>query len=265
MLNTMAALDAIDLPPGDAEQIDALVRSKEAAFADRDRYITDPTFRHVPVNRLLSVDYANSPLEPATADHGNGSLQGDTVYVCALDHQGNACSLIQSIYYGFGSAFTAGDTGILLQNRGHYFSLDEKHPNCIRPRKRTLHTLMASMAFRKDKPFLVFGTMGADGQPQTTVQVLLRILGGCGAQEAVAAPRVLSGRFLLEDRNDRLHVEKDLGVEALAELERIGHDVSVVPPHDETMGHAHAILVRDDSRVEAGSDPRSDGSAIVLE
>jgi gamma-glutamyltranspeptidase/glutathione hydrolase len=264
MINTMAALDAIDLPAGEAEQIDALVRSKEAAFADRDRYITDPTFRHMPVTRLLSADYANAPRELVPANGGNGSLRGDTVYVCVLDGQGNACSLIQSIYYGFGSALVAGDTGVLLQNRGHYFSLDEKHPNCIRPRKRTLHTLMASMAFRKAEPFLVFGTMGADGQPQTTVQVLLRILTGSGAQDAVAAPRVLSGRFLLEDRNDRLYIEEDLGPETLAALERIGHDVAVVPPHDETMGHAHAILVRDGRQVEAGSDPRSDGSAIVL-
>lgn len=264
ILNLLSFLEGGRSQPGSARQLDAFVRARRAAFHDRDRYVSDPDHVSIPIDRLLSLDYAYDvasalPATPVPV----APVAGDTVYICTLDGHGNACSLIQSIYYAFGSAFTPGSTGIVMQNRGHYFSLNNGHPNVIIPRKRTLHTLMASMALRHGKPWLVFGTMGADGQPQTTVQVLLRALAGASAAEAVAAPRVLSGRFFVEDRDDQLTAEEDLGEELLAELEALGHDVRVVSPQDETMGHAHAILVNGHT-VDAGADPRSDGAAFVL-
>lgn len=259
MLNILSSLDAHRFSPGSAEQIDALVRAKRAAFADRDRYVSDPAFVDVPIQRLLSREHARALAGRRPPRAAQAPIGGDTVYVCATDPDGNACSLIQSIYYGFGSAFVAGATGVLLQNRGHYFSLRHDHPNRLEPRKRTLHTLMASMALRNGRPWLVWGTMGADGQPQTTVQVLERILAGADPQAAVAAPRVLSGRFFIEDDEDRVLVEEDLGAETIAELGRMGHKVDVVPPWDERMGHAQAIVIGDDGLVRAGSDPRSDG------
>jgi gamma-glutamyltranspeptidase/glutathione hydrolase len=264
ILNLLSFLEGGRSQPGSARQLDAFVRARRAAFHDRDRYVSDPDHVSIPIDRLLSLDYAYDvastlPAAPIPV----APVAGDTVYICALDERGNACSLIQSIYYAFGSAFTPGTTGIIMQNRGHYFSLENGHSNVISPRKRTLHTLMASMALRHSKPWLVFGTMGADGQPQTTVQVLLRALAGASAAEAVAAPRVLSGRFFVEDRDDQLSAEEDLGEELLAELEALGHDVRVVPPRDEMMGHAHAILVNGHA-IDAGADPRSDGAAFVL-
>jgi gamma-glutamyltranspeptidase/glutathione hydrolase len=258
MLNILSLPGTENLRPGSAQYVDALVRAKRVAFADRDRFVSDPGFTNIPVEQLLSQERAakaSSRREPVGANPPTG---GDTVYVCSVDREGNACSLIQSIYYAFGAAFVAGDTGILLHNRGHYFSLEESHPNRLEPRKRTLHTLMASMALRNGRPWLVFGTMGADGQPQTTVQVLDQALANPDPQAAVTAPRVLSGRFFVEDDEERLLVEDDFGPEAIAELEAMGHQVRLAPAKSELMGHAHAILAQGGGSVVAGSDPRSD-------
>jgi gamma-glutamyltranspeptidase/glutathione hydrolase len=257
ILNRMAADGSAALPVGSAAWIDHFVAAKRHAFADRDRFITDPALVDVPVAELLSETHALDGRTPTLT--APGPTGGDTVYVCAVDQAGNACSLIQSIYYGFGSGFVAGNTGILLQNRGHYFSLADAHPNALEPGKRTLHTLMASLALRRGRPWLVFGTMGADGQPQTTVQVLARALAGADAQSAVSAPRILAGRFLVEDNEERLVIEEDLGVETMLELATLGHRIEAAPPRDERMGHAQAILVHDDGSVETGLDPRADG------
>lgn len=149
-----------------------------------------------------------------------------------------------------------------MANRGAYFSVEEQHPNVIAPGKRPVHTLMASMALKDKRPWLVFGAMGGEGQPQTNVQVLQRVLAGASPAEAVTAPRALSGQIFPDDADDQLHVEEDLGAEVIIELRRLGHNVKVVPAHDEMMGHAHAILIEGDE-VQAGADPRSDGSALV--
>ena len=185
--------------------------------------------------------------------------------MCSSDlGAGNACSLIESTYYAFGSCFAPGESGIVLHNRGHFFSLDDEHPNRLEPGKRTLHTLIASMAFAGDDLRLVFGTMGADGQAQTTVQVLERHLAGASPQEAVSAPRILHGRFAAEDDPEELTVEAPMGEEVIAELRRRGHAPVVAGEHEERLGHAHAIELRPDGTTAAGSDPRSDGAAIVL-
>jgi gamma-glutamyltranspeptidase / glutathione hydrolase len=264
ILNALAEMDAERLRPGTAEYVEAFITAKRSAFADRDRHVADPDFVDVPVDRLLAREHAREALHGAPPTSSPTAAGGDTVYLCAVDGEGNACSAIQSLYYGFGSCFVAGDSGVLLHNRAHYFSLDERHPNRLEPRKRPLHTLMTCLALDDGRPALVFGTMGADGQPQTNVQVLDRVLAGLGPQEAVAAPRVLHGRFLLEDDPDLLHVERDMGADVIPELRDAGHRVQVVPRHDERMGHAHAIAIDGGGRLSAGSDPRSDGTAAVV-
>lgn len=264
MLNALNELGGETLRPGTAEHVAALVAAKRCAFADRDRFVADPDYVDVPVRRLLSPGHVRRALKEVPLQSAPTTIGGDTVYFCALDADGNACSAIQSIYYAFGSCFVAGDSGVLLHNRAHYFSLDERHPNRLEPGKLPLHTLMASLALEDGRPWLVFGTMGADGQPQTNVQVLERALAGASAQEAVSAPRVLHGRFLLEDDPDVLHVEPELGAAAIASLRETGHQVRVAASHDERMGHAQAIRVEPGGRVSAGSDPRSDGAAAVL-
>jgi gamma-glutamyltranspeptidase/glutathione hydrolase len=254
MLQEMGELDHALRTPGYVERF---VAAKRSAIALRDAYVTDPRHMAVTAQELLDRSVpASAAVSPPP--------RGDTVYLCAVDSEGNACSLIQSVYYAFGSCFTAGDTGILLHNRGHYFSLDPASTNVIAPRKRTLHTLMASMALEDGRPRFVFGTMGADGQPQGTVQVLHQLLSGASAQDAVSAPRLLHGRFALEDDPETLHVESDYGDETLDALRESVAELEVVPPRSERMGHAHAITIDADGALTAGADPRSDGSAIVV-
>jgi gamma-glutamyltranspeptidase len=262
MLNALAALDAP--APGTPGWVEALIAAKRVAFAARDRHVADPRFVDVPLAELLAPDFARRAL--AAPDPGPArSSAGDTVYLCTVDHDGNACSMIESVYYGFGSCFVAGETGLLFHNRGHYFALDDGHPNRLEPGKRPLHTLMATMAFAGDDLRLVFGCMGADGQAQTTVQVLERYLAGASVAEAVSAPRILHGRFVPEDDPEALTIEAPFGEETIAALRAAGHDPVVAGEHEERLGHAHAIELRSDGTLDAASDPRSDGGAIVLD
>ena len=181
-----------------------------------------------------------------------------------MDRFGNAVSLTQSLYWGFGSAVVAGETGIVLQNRGAYFSLDPKHPNKLEPGKIPLHTLIASLGLKNDKLWSVFGCMGADGQPQTHLQVYSALIDfNRDIQEAIEAPRFLSGRFVLGQARDTLHVEARFPKETLNELQQRGHPLDHLGDWNELSGHAHGILIHPHTSVRAGgSDPRSDGMAI---
>jgi len=193
-----------------------------------------------------------------------GTLAGDTVYVAVVDAAGNAASMIQSLYGFFGSGVVAGGTGIFLQNRGAYFALDPASPNRLEPGKRPLHTLIASIAFRGDRLWQVFGCMGADGQPQIHLQAYIATIDfGMNVQQAVEMPRWLSGRFALSEPRDLLHVEGRYPPETLAELERRGHVVNRWGAWNELAGHAHGITIDAETGTRAGgADPRSDGAAI---
>lgn len=265
MLKLLTLWNSAQLPLDSSDYVDDVVRAKSLAFSDRDRYLCDPEFADVPVDRLTSENHLRDLASRKLAPKATSMLRGDTIFTCAIDNEQNACSLIQSIYYAFGSAFSIGETGIVLHNRAHYFTLDARHPNCIAGGKRPAHTLMASIALRNGRPAFVVGTMGADGQPQAVTQVAMRLLAGEHPQDAVAAPRFLSGRFLLEDPDDALVMEADFSDRTCADLLRRGHLVERVPSLDERMGHAHAICVRPDGSLAAGSDPRSDGAALVTE
>src|SRR5258708_9291514 len=116
------------------------------------------------------------------------------MYLCVADGEGNVVSLIQSLYFGFGSGVVGGDTGMMLQNRGAYFSLDPRHVNYLQPGKRTMHTLTPAMVLREGAPYMALGSMGGDAQPQIHVQLLTAMLDfGMNAHQAIAAPRCRSG------------------------------------------------------------------------
>ncbi len=249
-----------------------MVQAKQLAYHDRDRHLGDPRFVHVPIERLISKAYADERralIDPARAlpwDQvpSHGSLRGDTVFIAAVDAQGNAAALINSLYGVFGSCVVAGSTGVVLQNRAAYFSLDPAHPNCVAPGKTPLHTLIASLAFREDELWAVLGCMGADGQPHIHAQTYMAMIDhGLDIQQAVQAPRWLSGRFALGEARDTLHIEARFPRETIAELERRGHVIDRWGDWNELAGHAHGITI--DTRTGArhgGSDPRSDGAAI---
>jgi gamma-glutamyltranspeptidase/glutathione hydrolase len=254
------------------DHVHFLVQAKQVAYHDRDRHLADPAFAPVPIDRLISRGYADERrklIDPAHALAWDrvpsyGSLAGDTVFVAVVDAQGNAAALIQSLYGFFGSGVVAGSTGVVLQNRSAYFTLDPAHPNRLEPRKRPLHTLIASIAFRDNRLWQVFGCMGADGQPQIHLQAYVATIDyGLDVQQAVEMPRWLSGRFSLFEPRDLLNVEGRFPAATLAELERRGHVVNRWGPWNELAGHAHGIAIDPASGLRLGGcDPRSDGVAI---
>ena len=254
------------------DHVHLLVQAKQIAFHDRDRLLADPEFSPVPVERLLSRAYADERrvlMDPKRAlpwDRvpSSGSLTGDTVYVAAVDADGNAVSLIQSLYFGFGSGVVAGSTGVVLQNRGAYFSLHPAHPNRLEPGKRPLHTLIASLAFKDGRLWQVVGCMGADGQPQIHLQVYTALIDfGLDIQQAVEAPRWLAGRFALGDAREVLNMEGRFAPATVAELARRGHEINRWEAWNELAGHAHGITIDPGSGARVGgADPRSDGAAI---
>jgi gamma-glutamyltranspeptidase/glutathione hydrolase len=228
-----------------------LGRVRDAVYPLRDRWITDPDFAEVPWEPFLDPDHAAVGEAASVPD-------GDTVYLCAADEHGNVVSLIQSVADAFGSGVIAEGTGLLLQNRGMYFTLDERHANRLEPRKRTMHTLIPGMAARDGRCWAAFGTMGGDGQPQLLAQVFLALVErGLHPAEAVAEPRVrvpAGGGGLL--------VEADYP-EAGA-VARALPGGQLVPARDWRMGHAAALVVDAPGRWRAGEDPRSDGSVVEV-
>jgi gamma-glutamyltranspeptidase/glutathione hydrolase len=261
------------LKPGDylsADHVHPLVQAKQIAYHDRDRWLGDPRYGKVPLERLISRPHADARRGLMDANRAlpwdkvpsEGSLKGDTVYVAAVDAEGNAASLIFSLYGVFGACITSEATGVVLQNRAAYFSLDPKHPNRLEPGKVPLHTLIASLAFKGDNLWAVLGCMGADGQPQIHVQTYVAMIDyGLDIQQALAMPRWLSGRFALGEARDTLHIEARFPRATIDELERRGHPVDRWGDWNELAGHANGITV-EDGILKGGFDPRSDGAAV---
>lgn len=286
MLNIIEGYDLASLGYHSPEYLHVLLEAKKLAFADRDRYVSDPAFVDVPVELLLSKEYAalqrtRINLERAAQHVGPGEPEGDTMYLCTADRYGNVVSLIQSLYYGFGSGIVGGDTGILLHNRGAYFSLDPRHVNYLQPGKRTMHTLTPAMVLRDGKPYIVLGSMGGDAQPQIHVQLLSAIIDfGRNVQQAISAPRWRSGRFMVGqdlEVGGQSDIDEHLGT-SIAEavvleqrfpgevplaLEQLGHRIFVHGAWEDGMGHAQAIRMDPDLHIfEGAADPRCDGLAL---
>ncbi|MBA2701862.1 MAG: gamma-glutamyltransferase, partial [Chloroflexi bacterium] len=286
-LELLAILERFEPPPParfgpdgatDAAWIHLGLEAAKLAMADRDAWLTDPAFRDVPLDEWLDagriarlaagIDRQRAS-GPARASNPAG---GDTVYLAAVDQAGNAVSLIQSNYLGFGSGVVDPETGIHYQNRGSYFSLDPAHPNVLAAGKRTLHTLLPGMLFRDDQPgpWLVAGSMGGDAQPQIHAQFVSAVVDGrVDLRTAVAAPRWFVGPA------DHFQPPLDVSLEprhapGVAEtLERSGHRLVPTQPFDSGLGHEHAIeFVEGGPATEAGSliavtDPRSAGLPAV--
>jgi gamma-glutamyltranspeptidase/glutathione hydrolase len=286
MLNILEGFDVASLVHNSAAYLHLLVEAKKIAFADRDAYLADPA--SVPperLTRLLSKEYAaerrkeidlakagtyapggrgseaggrKSPVSrPPASGARPPEARGDTVYLTAADRDGNVISLIQSIFENFGAGIVAGDTGIVLHNRGSLFSLDPSHPNVIAPGKRPLHTLVPAMAFKDGRPWLSFGVMGGDMQPQGHVQALLNLIDfGMDAQAAGDAPR-------FRHFAPGLALEEGVPEDAKKGLTERGHRLVERPSGSAVFGGYQAILI--DPRTRAligGSDRRKDGVAI---
>jgi gamma-glutamyltranspeptidase len=250
MLARLNAMPAAELEPGPGF-VAPFHRIRDASYALRERYITDPDFSAAPVEPFL---------DPGRMARGtDGGLEaGDTVYLCATDELGNLVSLIQSVAYDFGSGVVAEGTGMLLQNRGSYFSLDPGHVNRLEPKKRTMHTLIPGMASRDGRPWLAFGSMGGDAQPQLHAQLVINLVDlGLEPAEAVARPRI-------KVQADGRTVAVEADYPGAAEVARRSSDVMLMPARHHSFGHAHAMVIDGERAWRAGADPRSDGSVETV-
>lgn len=270
ILNILEKQDLSEIGQGSAVYYHLMTEAIKLAFADRDRWVTDPSTLAIPYERLLSKDYAAEQFGRIDFSQSRSEEQpspevdrGDTVYMCAVEADGLAVSLIQSVYYEFGSAFMPPGTGILLQNRGSFFSLDENHVNALAPRKRTFHTIIPAMALKDGRPVLAFGTMGGEGQPQTQTAMFTNMLDyGYNIQEAIEAPRWLYGRTWGEESKS-LRLEGRVPDPVAEQLIRLGHEVQMVTNWSQTMGHAQGIWIDDEEGVlHGGADPRGEGLAL---
>ncbi len=261
----------------DARWIHLAVEAAKLAMADRDAHLTDPEFHDIPIGRLLDKAYAadlagrvdrDRASAPAAATNPPG---GGTIYLGVVDGDGNAVSLIESNYLGFGSGVVDPETGIHYHNRGSYFSLDPAHANVLEPGKRTLHTLLPGMLFREpDRPWVVAGSMGGDAQPQVHAQLVSALVdGGFDVRSAVSAPRW----YVEPDHHFApptvVHAEPRFGAGILEALTAMGHDVRAGEPFDSGLGHEHAIELIEggpsapDGSLAAATDPRSAGLPAV--
>lgn len=253
-------------PWGSADHLHPLIEAKKLAFAVRDAELTDPAFRQIDTARLTSKAFARNlwaAYDPLRAGTGQFALAGDTVYLCAVDRDGNAASLIQSVYLAFGSGVIADDTGIILQCRGAYFSLEDDHPNRLEGGKRTLHTLMPGMLLRDGQLLGPIGTQGGDAQAQVHLQLITNLVDfGLNPQAAIEAPRwVASGGPGSDPR--LVALEGRFPDATFADLARRGHAVLRTAHWDVHFGHAQMIL-RDPETglLRGGADPRADGVAL---
>lgn len=280
ILNLIEGYDVAGWGDGTADYYHHLAEAVKIAFADREEWLTDPRFVDIPVQQFIDKTYAdkrrglidreraqNIAEVPAGIayrhPHQRRVPDGDTCYFCTADRDGMLVSLIQSIYHDFGSAVIGGDTGIILQNRGAFFALDERHPNHLQPGKRTFHTLIPGLMTRDRKPFLAFGSMGGEGQPQSQAALATRIIDfGYDVQQAIEAPRWLMGRTW-GTRSRNMSLEGRISDGVVRELKRRGQPVQMVTDWNDNMGHAHAIRVdRAQGFLEGGADPRGDGAAL---
>src|SRR5260221_5566136 len=290
MLNIIEGYDLKSIGHRDASTLNILLEAKKLAFADRDRSRSGPDFVNVPVDQVLSKSYAEHQrqridLKKATPYFAGGlEKEGDTMYLCTADAEGNVVSLIQSLSFGFGSGIIGGDTGVLLHNRGSYFFLDPRHVNYLQPGKRTMHTLTPAMVLRNGVPYMALGSMGGDGQPQIHVQLLSAMIDFCmKPQQAIAAPRWRSMRYNVDMVGKRKEMTGQRGLDEGArgdtidmvlleerflsgiplELDLLSHRVIVGQPWEDAMGHAQAILINPTTHVfEGAADPRCDGLAL---
>ena len=261
-LNIVEGFDLHAMGHNTGETLHCLLEAMKLGFADLYRYVTDPEVEDVPVPELLSAAHTNSQrgrvnVERAQLQPAPGMLPAgsDTVYLCAVDKDRNVVSFINSIYAGFGSGLVAGDTGIMLQNRGAGFSLDANHVNRIAPHKRTLHTIIPGMIAKDGRPIVAFGVMGGQMQPQGHLQLVCNLVDfNMDVQSALDAPRFR----VIDDAT--ITVEAGVPMNVQSELARKGHQL--IPPNT-FFGGGQAIFLHPEYDVlVAGSDPRRDGCAV---
>jgi len=277
-LNILEGFDLSGMAPLSTERLHLQIEALRLAFADTRWYVADPQFGDIPLDQLLSKDYAagrRKLIDPtrATIDQQRGTpvASSDTVYLTAVDAEGNACSFINSNYMGFGTGIVPKGWGFSLQNRGHNFSLDPTHPNALKPGKRPYHTIIPGMITidrglrtTDGQLFASFGVMGGFMQPQGHLQVVSGLIDdGLDPQSALDRPR-----FIIKDgtAGGEIGLEEGISPEVIDQLGRMGHDVEKIGGYARAIFGRGQIILRDSvsGALWGGSDPRADGCAMSL-
>ncbi|MET0279594.1 MAG: gamma-glutamyltransferase family protein [Steroidobacteraceae bacterium] len=267
-LQAMALLERFDvaaLGESSADHLHLMVEAIKQAFIERDRLVADPEFASVPLQQMLDPVHLDALARRVDLQHALPWPQpwrhGDTVYLAAADRAGRAVSALQTIYYDWGSGTVAGDTGILWHNRGAAFSPLAGHPNGWAPGKRPFHTLNPGMALEGGQVRWLYGTQGADGQPQTLVALLTRLIDfGLDPAQALARPRFLLGSTF-SDVAHNLKIEADAGEDVLEALAQRGHLLRALPARSPLAGQAGIIDIGADGSFRGAHDPRGEGCA----
>lgn len=274
ILNILEGYDLRSLGSGSPDYLHLFIEAKKLAYADRARHYADPAFGPLPVAQMNSKDYAaqrRGLIDPQRGAVGYppGDFRmstGDTIYLTVVDKDRNCCSYIQSNFHGFGSLIVADGTGFAMQNRGTLFAMDDTHPNRLEPHKRPFHTIIPGFATKAGKPWLSYGVMGGDMQPQGQVQVLINLIDfGMNVQEAGDAARVqhsgsptptgLEG----DPQGGRVDLEFGFSTEAVESLRSKGHQVRVGGAY----GGYQAIQIDDAAGTLRGAtESRKDGAAV---
>lgn len=267
-LNIAEGFNLSNTDPQSVDRYHYLIESMRLGYADALQYIADPRISNVPIDGLLSKEYAGKRRDLISAratmtkvPYGFPIPHGDTVYLTVADGQGNACSLINSLYQGFGTGLIVPGTGIALQNRGALFSLDPSHPNYLESGKRPYQTIIPGMATRDHDMWLSFGVMGGFQQPQGHLQVISNMVDfDLDAQRALDALR-----FSIDvQETGTVRVEDDLDPDTVRGLRSRGHDLVVVGGHQRGLFGGGQVISRSPETgvLTAGSEPRKDGAAV---
>jgi gamma-glutamyltranspeptidase/glutathione hydrolase len=267
-LNLAKGFDVSGMGAQSADRYHYLIESMRRGYADALQYVADPRMVEVPIGPLLSDEYADRRRTGISGDHadpdisyGNPVGGADTVYVTAVDGDGNACSLINSLFAGFGTGLVAPTTGIALQNRGSLFSFDPNHLNYLQGKKRPFQTIIPAMATKDDEMYLSFGVMGGFVQPQGHLQVVSNMVDfGMDSQQALDALRF---KVMVEGDNSVI-VEEDADPAVVENLRKRGHTVHVKCGYERIEFGGGQVISRDPETgiLTAGSEPRKDGSAV---
>ena len=268
VLQMLGVLGQCETPAGGPMSIERVHRHVEAArlaYRDRDAFLADPAKADVPVARLTSAEYTSKLRALISDDKAMPELppagaaewlpkHRDTVYLCVVDSDGNACSFINSLFESFGSGILAEQSGVMLQNRGFGFRLQEGHPNCIAPNKRPMHTIIPGMVMQNGRAIMPYGVMGGHFQPMGQTWFLANHFEfGMDVQEALDYPRLFPYA-------GKLQMERGFSPAMLDQLSRRGHTLEMM---DKPHGGGQAILIDHQRGVLiGGSDPRKDGCAL---
>lgn len=250
----------------EADLVHYLVECTKQAFIARNEYVTDPSRVSVDFTSLLSDSSLSAMVKQIEHNKAQPwphvAKKGDTIWMGACDNKGRMVSYIQSLYWEYGSGIVSPSTGIVWNNRGTSFSLDKNHLQALAPGMKPFHTLNPAFAELNNGERMSYGTMGGEGQPQTQAAIFARhIFKNIQLDKSIALGRWLLGRTWGDESNN-LKVERDLFEHVGEDLIARGHEVAVVEPCNELMGHAGAVIREVDGTTRAASDPRSDGKAF---